>query len=182
MSESKFQAHPADFIPHILKKDRQALGDLIYKPAVERALLNRLGKKASIYGADIGPDGERVRRVPSRSPADGPKALPARSPLIHRDGKPLPKADSPLSTSGTLVDEELDQYEMKIDVEEVKHLYEKWIIPLTKEVEVSPPLRRTVLLANFHRLQVEYLLHRLDGVTQEEVDALLSRDSHQGEA
>ncbi|CAE6458639.1 unnamed protein product [Rhizoctonia solani] len=43
----------------------------------------------------------------------------------------------------------------KIDVECVRDLYENWIIPLTKEVEV------------------EYLLHRLDGLSQDEIDELM---------
>jgi chorismate mutase len=42
----------------------------------------------------------------------------------------------------------------KIDVDGVVELYENYIIPLTKEVEV------------------DYLLHRLDGMTQEEIDKL----------
>lgn len=42
----------------------------------------------------------------------------------------------------------------KIDVDGVVELYESYIIPLTKEVEV------------------DYLLHRLDGLSQEEIDAL----------
>ncbi|KAG2134361.1 chorismate mutase [Suillus cothurnatus] len=41
----------------------------------------------------------------------------------------------------------------KIDVDGVVELYESYIIPLTKEVEV------------------DYLLHRLDGLSQEEIDA-----------
>ncbi|CAE6507841.1 unnamed protein product [Rhizoctonia solani] len=43
----------------------------------------------------------------------------------------------------------------KIDVECVRDLYENWIIPLTKEVEV------------------EYLLRRLDGLSQDEIDELM---------
>jgi len=43
----------------------------------------------------------------------------------------------------------------KIDVDGVVDLYESYIIPLTKEVEV------------------EYLLHRLDGLSQEEIDQAL---------
>jgi len=42
----------------------------------------------------------------------------------------------------------------KIDVDGVVDLYESYIIPLTKEVEV------------------EYLLHRLDGLSQKEIDKL----------
>lgn len=46
----------------------------------------------------------------------------------------------------------------KIDVDGVVDLYESYIIPLTKEVEV------------------DYLLHRLDGLSQDEIDQLLKRD------
>jgi len=45
----------------------------------------------------------------------------------------------------------------KIDVDGVVDLYESYIIPLTKEIEV------------------DYLLHRLDGLTQNEIDELSKR-------
>lgn len=45
----------------------------------------------------------------------------------------------------------------KIDVDGVVDLYESYIIPLTKEVEV------------------DYLLHRLDGLSQEEIDRLMAK-------
>jgi chorismate mutase len=48
----------------------------------------------------------------------------------------------------------------KIDVDGVVDLYESFIIPLTKEVEV------------------EYLLHRLDGLSQTEIDQLANRHSY----
>jgi len=159
VSESKFTAHPADFIPHIINKDRQALADLITKPAVERALLHRLSKKAGHYGADIGLDGERVRKSPS-SLYQTRGILPAigegMSPKVDREARglhfvpasPAPSVsvvNTPAGASFLLSDnassiggyEELEEYEWKIDVEEVRHLYESWIIPLTKEVEVS---------------------------------------------
>jgi len=44
---------------------------------------------------------------------------------------------------------------MKIDVEGVRDLYESYIIPLTKEVEV------------------DYLLQRLKGLSKEQIDALM---------
>lgn len=134
VSESKFQSNPAAFVPHIIRKDRNALGDLITKPAVERAVLNRLGKKASHYGADIGLDGE-VKKSPK--PVPRRRLSATRSPQVDTQARELHKVDSPLSSAGTLVDENAEDHpEWKIDVEEVKHLYEKWIIPLTKEVEV----------------------------------------------
>jgi chorismate mutase len=61
VSESKFRESPADFIPHILNPNREALANLITKPAVEAALLKRLEKKALMYGQDIGSDGSVVK-------------------------------------------------------------------------------------------------------------------------
>ena len=90
MSESKFRDHPAAFIPHIRARNRTALADLITKPEVERKLLQRLRKKASLYAINFTPDGE------------------------------------PLNDSAT----------RKIDVDGVVELYEHYIIPLTKEIEV----------------------------------------------
>ncbi|GAA5978321.1 hypothetical protein JCM11641_004655 [Rhodosporidiobolus odoratus] len=43
----------------------------------------------------------------------------------------------------------------RVDVDEVVKLYREYVIPLTKDVEV------------------EYLLHRLDGLSQDEIDALM---------
>lgn len=53
VSESKFRAEPAAFIPHILNPNRDALAGLITKPAVEAALLVRLAEKAKVYGQDM---------------------------------------------------------------------------------------------------------------------------------
>jgi chorismate mutase len=92
VSEAKFGANPAAFIPHIIKPNRKALEALITKPEVERKLLLRLQKKAATYAQDIAADGE---------PACG-------------------------NVNGT----------GKIDVDGVVDLYESYIIPLTKEVEV----------------------------------------------
>ena len=58
VSESKFIENPAAFIPHILNPNRPALEALITKPEVERALLQRLRKKALVYAQDFAPDGE----------------------------------------------------------------------------------------------------------------------------
>ena len=53
VSESKFRAEPAAFIPHIRQPNRDALAGLITKPAVEAALLVRLAEKAKVYGQDM---------------------------------------------------------------------------------------------------------------------------------
>jgi len=60
VSESKFRSAPADFIPHILKPNEEALAALITKPAVEAALLVRLGKKAKFYGQELDGQGNAV--------------------------------------------------------------------------------------------------------------------------
>ncbi|TCD62676.1 chorismate mutase aro7 [Steccherinum ochraceum] len=109
VSEVKFIESPGSFIPHILKPNRDALGDLITKPEVERRLLQRLRKKALVYAQDFAPDGE-------------------------------PKGG-----------------EAKIDVDSIVELYENYIIPLTKEVEV------------------DYLLVRLEGLSQKEIEELNSK-------
>lgn len=91
MSESKFSADPAAFIPHILNPNREALEALITKPEVERKLLLRLRKKASVYAQDLNPDDDSTANSHANA---------------------------------------------KIDVDGVVELYESYIIPLTKEVEV----------------------------------------------
>jgi len=112
VSESKFIENPSAFIPHIQNPNRDALDALITKPEVERKLLQRLRKKATLYAQDLAPDGE-----PMKNPGSGGK----------------------------------------IDVDGVVELYEHYIIPLTKEVEV------------------DYLLQRLDGLTPEQVEQLATR-------
>ncbi len=53
VSESKFQANPGAFIPHILQPNPEALDALITKPEVERKLLQRLRKKAATYAQEV---------------------------------------------------------------------------------------------------------------------------------
>jgi chorismate mutase len=59
VSESKFRQAPHEFIPHILSTppNREALAGLITKPAVEAALLVRLGNKARLFGAELDAQG-----------------------------------------------------------------------------------------------------------------------------
>ena len=139
---------PAAFIPHIENPNPTALEALITKPAVERALLTRLGKKASIYGPEI---------------------------------------DLPRANEGVGDDDDNHSTKWKIDVESVRELYESWIIPLTKEVEVSRglvfpfdshfPLSAFAWSLTLRKPKVEYLLHRLDGLSKEEIDALRNQTS-----
>lgn len=108
VSESKFVENPAAFIPHIRSGNKEALAGLITKPEVERRLLQRLRRKASTYAQDYAPDGEPI---PLASNVNGNGSVNG-----HGGG------------SGTFG---------KLDVEGVVELYENYIIPLTKDVEVS---------------------------------------------
>jgi chorismate mutase len=104
VSESKFREAPHKFIPHILAQppNTEALAGLITKPAVEAALLVRLGNKAEIYGQELDPQG-KLRKNPGDSQAKGVS----------------------------------DDAETRLDTDEVVALYRDWVIPLTKDVEVS---------------------------------------------
>ncbi|RSH81106.1 chorismate mutase aro7 [Apiotrichum porosum] len=59
----------------------------------------------------------------------------------------------------------------KIDIEQVVRLYRDWVIPLTKDVELMGAV--TLDVADIHP-QVDYLVHRLDGVSQEQIDTWLA--------
>ncbi|KAJ3722047.1 chorismate mutase [Lentinula guzmanii] len=126
VSESKFLENPSAFIPHILKPNRQRLEDLITKPEVERKLLIRLRAKAATYAQDLdlAPDNSS-----NGVNGNGVKSNGANGRVVN--------GSSP-----------------KIEVDGVVDLYESYIIPLTKEVEV------------------DYLLHRLDGLSEEDVQRL----------
>lgn len=128
MSESKFRSDPSSFIPHILNPNPTALDALITKPAIERALLNRLGKKASIYGPEIGLDGNPL--LGGQVNINGHKTPPDENGNGNGSG----------DAAGA---------KWKVDVESVRELYESWIIPLTKEVEVRCLLHFLQLCLSF---------------------------------
>lgn len=108
VSESKFRADPAAFVPHIQARNTEALAALITKPAVEEALLARVRQKAEVYGQN----------------------------LDQTDPHPEQR---------------------KIRSDDIVRLYQKFIIPLTKKVEV------------------DYLLERLDGLSPAEIASLQNR-------
>ena len=160
VSESKFQAHPAAFIPLIKNRDTSALEALITKPEVERALLARLRKKATLYARELGLDGEPIVVVSALPPADGNGVEEEKKRLVKPVVKPKPKLaavngngtnrsenesedESEAAAVGDVVHPPASGYagvkkhKFKIEVADVERLYEDWIIPLTKEVEVS---------------------------------------------
>lgn len=110
---------------------------MITKPAIERAVLHRLSKKASIYSAELGVDGEpiRVRKSPNVTRAS--RGLPAhKTPIMDSQAKALPRMDTPLMDLLDINEDDDEEFSWRVDVDEVRYLYEQHIIPLTKEVEV----------------------------------------------
>jgi len=95
-------------------------------------------------------------RVKKSPPMDRHRGLP-HTPWLDKQAKALPKVKAVTSDSA-IMEKEDEDFNWRVDVDEVKHLYEKWIIPLTKEVEI------------------EYLLHRLDGMTPEQIEALQHKE------
>ncbi|KAI1820829.1 chorismate mutase [Xylaria intraflava] len=92
VAESKFQSEPERFTKMIQDGDREAIGDAITKPAVEKQVLARLRVKAQAYGTD-----------PSSTDANSPS---------------------------------------KINVDAVVRMYETFVIPITKVVEVDYLMQR----------------------------------------
>lgn len=134
MSESKFQANPAAFIPHIRNPNRAALEALIVKPEVERALLARIRKKAALYARELDMRGEPVGDDLAGSVDSVPRGDHVGAESIRRTGR------------------------FKVDIDAVEHLYAKYLIPLTKEVEVVCRLLRDPLIGSliFSRSSICY--------------------------
>ncbi|CAO3631596.1 unnamed protein product [Cunninghamella blakesleeana] len=89
IAESKFRENPEGYTKLALENNREAINELLTNRAVEIKLLERLKRKALIYG------------------------------------QTLDQAEEGTSTH------------LRIPVQLVVDLYEKWVIPLTKEVEVD---------------------------------------------
>jgi hypothetical protein len=146
VSESKFQAHPSAFIPLIKNRDTAGLEALITKPEVERALLARLRKKATLYARELGMDGEPVVVSGPASPGPASPSPDGESKFAKRfaiNGNGVNRSENG-SENGTGV-AGVKRHKFRIDVTDVERLYEDWIIPLTKEVEVSQLLYWVVL-------------------------------------
>jgi chorismate mutase len=76
---------------------------------------------------------------------------------------------------GDAVKDSVTNGSAKIDVDGVVELYENYIIPLTKEVEVGCTNIGLLVATDFFLVQVEYLLQRLDGLTQVQINSLAER-------
>ena len=192
VSESKFQAHPAVFIPLIKARDTSGLEGLITKPEVERALLARLRKKATLYARELGMDGEPIVVGEEKTTTMKPKQ-PAQTPVTNTNGTTKTSYQMKIEngieneTGGDIVDPPVLRFvgvkthKFRIEVADVERLYEDWIIPLTKEVEVS--FNRYFCIASSLRdreidivaCQVQYLLQRLDGLSEKEIEELMKR-------
>ncbi|CEP17433.1 hypothetical protein [Parasitella parasitica] len=89
IAESKFRSNPEEYIRLALAEDREKIDELLTNRAVEKKVLERLHRKALIYGQTLDEEQEGINK------------------------------------------------HLRIPVNIVVDLYEKWVIPLTKEVEVD---------------------------------------------
>ncbi|ORZ03606.1 chorismate mutase [Syncephalastrum racemosum] len=99
VAESKFRSNPEEYIRLALANDREGINELLTNRLVEIKLLERLRRKALVYG------------------------------------QTLDQAEE--GTSNLL----------RIPVQAVVELYERWVIPLTKEVEVDYLVERGLAAA-----------------------------------
>ncbi|CAD6916431.1 unnamed protein product [Tilletia controversa] len=174
VSESKFQSAPASFIPHILAKpepNRVELAKLITKPEVEAALLVRLEQKASVYGQDLDLDRSSSASSSSKPRSQQVSTTTTTVPAVVGQEQPnltaevVPTGASSLSsatatataTTPSSAPSSVSKPAGKIDVNEVVKLYHQFVIPITKDVEV------------------EYLVKRLDGLSQDQIDELMQQ-------
>ncbi|KAJ1921395.1 chorismate mutase aro7 [Mycoemilia scoparia] len=125
VAESKFQdpKYHDKYVEMIKKGDRDAIMETLTNKAVEQKLLERLRLKVEVYGQDLGKLSGTLNGSTGAVNGNG-KTNGSHSPDHHA----------------------LDvEKKLRVDKKLVVDLYEKYVIPLTKEVEV------------------EYLLARLDG-------------------
>ncbi|KAI9279171.1 chorismate mutase [Sporodiniella umbellata] len=89
IAESKFRSNQSEYIELALAEDRQKIDELLTNKEVEKQVLERLRRKALVYGQTLDEEQEGTSK------------------------------------------------HLRIPVELVVKLYERWVIPLTKEVEVD---------------------------------------------
>ena len=89
IAESKFRSNPTEYIQLALAEDRKKIDELLTNKKVEEQVLERLRRKALVYGQTLDEEQEGTSK------------------------------------------------HLRIPVELVVDLYKRWVIPLTKEVEVD---------------------------------------------
>ncbi|EIE77411.1 hypothetical protein RO3G_02115 [Rhizopus delemar RA 99-880] len=89
IAESKFRSNPSEYIKLALAEDREKIDELLTNKKVEEQVLERLRRKALVYGQTLDEEQEGTSK------------------------------------------------HLRIPVELVVDLYKRWVIPLTKEVEVD---------------------------------------------
>eukprot|EP00026_Physarum_polycephalum_P019536 Phypoly_transcript_21597.p1 GENE.Phypoly_transcript_21597~~Phypoly_transcript_21597.p1 ORF type:complete len:176 (+),score=24.26 Phypoly_transcript_21597:41-529(+) len=116
VAEAKFQENPEEYSRLIRAGDTDGLMRLLTNTAVENRLLRRVVSKASLYGADI------------------------------TDSSIVTRADITDSSITSSADHSTPIFQVpqtcKIEPNAVREIYEKFIIPLTKDVEVDYLMQR----------------------------------------
>jgi len=98
---------------------------------VERALLARIRKKAALYARELDMHGDPLENTSNEPVVDGT------SGGDQKGAKPVTRSER-----------------FKIDIDAVEHLYAKYLIPLTKEVEVRESLEYLYGYSSAGRLSI----------------------------
>lgn len=122
VAEAKFRAKPEEYTDLIRRQDAAGIMRLLTDEAVEAKVVERVRRKAATYGQDIvGPSAIPGDQASPRSSCPHCRYLwqtrATCHPLFPRQG-------------------------YKVRPETVAELYAKWVMPLTKEVQVAYLLRR----------------------------------------
>ncbi|EIE23707.1 chorismate mutase [Coccomyxa subellipsoidea C-169] len=126
VAEAKFRARPQEYARLIRQRDSDALMALLTDEAVEAKVVERVRRKAAIYGQDIqGDDSFNMDRFAAVVAARSAGSSNGQSPAAYRGG----------SSAGHMVS-------YKVEPEVVAELYRRWVMPLTKEVQIAYLLRR----------------------------------------
>ncbi len=116
IAESKFLSDRDAYLPLIQARDREAIREKITNRAVEKKLLKRVAQKAATYAQEIeAADSEAETRISELEIRNSKKENP-KYEIRNQESKTFPRL--------------------------VVDIYEKWLIPLTKDVEVEYLLLR----------------------------------------
>jgi chorismate mutase len=121
VAEAKFRAQTEEYTALIHAKDSERIMELLTDRAVELKVVERVKLKAATFGQDLNTAPVALAAAHGN---DGGERTSTSSSSIHGDTSLL-----------------------RVSPQAVAELYDEWVMPLTKEVEV------------------EYLLHRLDGAS-----------------
>ncbi|GFH24849.1 uncharacterized protein HaLaN_22715 [Haematococcus lacustris] len=134
VAEAKFQAQPQEYERLIRARDAQAILHLLTDKAVEQRVIERVRLKAATFGQDIVAPSQQPGSSSASSNDSGSNGEGSSdSSDTHLPGLLPPQGLSSKEAAGP---------RLKVSPDVVAALYERWVMPLTKEVEVQYLLAR----------------------------------------